>query len=97
MPIQPAFKHQLIERYLKAFPDLDQTNFWNSWYILTTHRILRLLGLYAKNDLNQETLNVTQFMPRLEQLLSKTLSHKFMTRLPAWQALLDWLEEHWYS
>jgi|GEM_PF-412111 len=84
IPMDETLRRSLIDRYLSAFENLNTQKFWASWNILTTHRVLRLLGLYSEAGITESGTDFTQYIPRLEQLLLKQLECDELWALREW-------------
>ena len=95
IPMDQDLRQHLIKRYLQAFPNLNLQDFWASWHILTTHRLLRLLGLYASHTAHDQNQEVKQYIPRVEKMLEASLQNNDLVNSEEWLALTEWLNRKW--
>lgn len=84
--ITPHFGKEMVEIYFKAFPKLNQQDFWASYHLWGAQRSTKLLGLFprlAKRDGKPQYL---AHLPRVKNIIERDLSH------PSLKALRDWFQ-----
>ena len=71
-------------RYLKAFPDLDETLFDCSCAILGAQRHCKVLGIFTRLRDRDGKVSYLEHVPRVWRLLERAVMHPALGELKAW-------------
>jgi aminoglycoside/choline kinase family phosphotransferase len=87
--VPPALCTKLLERYLAAFPALDEQTFKDSLAILAAQRHTRVLAIFARLAARDGKPQYQQrHSPRVRRLLAQALGH------PVLQPVREWFERY---
>lgn len=78
----------LLERYFRAFPELDRDDFRTAYAILGAQRHAKVIGIFIRLDQRDGKPAYLEHLPRVWTLLEKSLGH------PALAPVADWFEIH---
>jgi N-acetylmuramate 1-kinase len=81
-------RRQMTERYLAAFPTLDQAAFLRSAAILAAQRNCKILGIFTRLWRRDGKPRYLIHLPRIWRLLERELAH------PALDPIARWLDRH---
>jgi hypothetical protein len=84
--VDPALAERLTERYLAAFPALDRDAFRAAAAILSTQRLLKIIGIFTRLDRRDGKPVYLAHISRLWRLVEAELRH------PALAPVKDWLD-----
>jgi aminoglycoside/choline kinase family phosphotransferase len=82
--VDPALSTALAERYLDAFPELDRAQFRAASAILSTQRLLKIIGIFTRLDRRDGKPVYLGHIPRLWRLVAEELRHPVLAPLKAW-------------
>tara|TARA_B100000686_G_C16655495_1_gene897907 strand:- start:116 stop:1126 length:1011 start_codon:yes stop_codon:yes gene_type:complete len=81
-----ALSRKMRQRYVKAFPTLDENTFDISCAVLAAQRHCKVLGIFARLSERDGKKEYLKHIPRVWRLLEKSLKH------PELAILRDWFE-----
>ena len=81
-------RRQMTERYLAAFPALDQAAFLRSAAILAAQRNCKILGIFTRLWKRDGKPRYLVHLPRIWRLLEQEVAH------PALDPIARWLDRH---
>jgi aminoglycoside/choline kinase family phosphotransferase len=83
-----ALRDALVLRYLNAFPALDRDAFMTAFAVKTAHWNTRIVGTFARLLRRDGKIGYQRFMPRVWQLIERTIAH------PALAPVAEWYRHH---
>jgi aminoglycoside/choline kinase family phosphotransferase len=86
--VSASLRRAMTERYLAAFPVLDQSAFLRSAAILAAHRNCKILGIFTRLWKRDGKPQYLAHIPRVWRLLEEDLRH------PALHPIAGWLDRH---
>jgi aminoglycoside/choline kinase family phosphotransferase len=87
--VPAKLRHQMTERYLAAFPDLDAAAFRRSGTILAAQRNCKILGIFTRLWRRDGKPQYLPHIPRVWRLLQAEVA-----REPALRPIGDWLDRN---
>jgi hypothetical protein len=84
--VDPAMAAALTARYLDAFPALDRDRFHAAAAIVSTQRLLKIIGIFTRLDRRDGKPVYLGHIPRLWRLVGEELRH------PVLAPVKDWLD-----
>ncbi|MEI8321317.1 MAG: phosphotransferase [Alphaproteobacteria bacterium] len=88
LDVSPALQHRMLQRYLDAFPELDQDEFLQEYYILGAQRNSKIIGIFSRLAFRDHKTHYLSFIPRVWALLEGDLKHASLHKLK------DWFDHH---
>jgi aminoglycoside/choline kinase family phosphotransferase len=82
--VDAALAERLTCRYLAAFPDLDAGDFRAAAAILSTQRLLKIIGIFTRLDRRDGKPIYLAHIPRLWRLVDAELGHPDLAPVKAW-------------
>ncbi len=82
--VSPDVADVMIERYLKARPDLDVEAFRTSYAVLGAQRNCKILGLFSRLAIEEEKTQYLALLDRVRGHLQHDLTHPRLATLAAW-------------
>ncbi|MBA3813598.1 MAG: phosphotransferase [Alphaproteobacteria bacterium] len=82
--ISPQFAKDMVELYLKAFPELNAQDFWTSYALWGAQLSTRLLGLFHRLAKRDGKPQYTVHLPRVKATLEHNLSHPSLRPIRGW-------------
>ena len=82
--ITPHFGREMAERYLKAFSELDQHDFWTSYNLWGAQRCTKILGIFSRLSKRDNKPQYLAHLPRVKRILERNLSHPSLKALQQW-------------
>ena len=82
--VDPRLAESLTRRYLAAFPALDEAAFRAGAAILSTQRLLKIIGIFTRLDRRDGKPVYLAHIPRLWRLLDEELRHPALAPVKAW-------------
>ncbi len=82
--VSPDVADVMIERYLKARPDLDVEAFRTSYAVLGAQRNCKILGLFSRLAIEEGKSQYLALQDRVRRHLQNDLAHPSLAALAAW-------------
>ncbi len=82
--VSPSLEEDMINRYLKAFPNIDPFQFRTGYAILGAQRNTRILGTFTRLYFNMGKKRYLEFLPRTWDLVKKDLEHVALKPVKEW-------------
>lgn len=82
--ISPQFGREMVELYLKAFPDLNAQDFWASFSLWGAQLSTRLIGLFPRLAKRDNKPHYMVHHPRVKAILKQNLSHPSLKEIRQW-------------
>lgn len=82
--VRPALAEAMIERYLKARPDLDREAFRTSYAVLGAQRNCKILGLFSRLAIEEGKAQYLALQGRVAAHLQRDVAHQSLKPLAAW-------------
>lgn len=76
----------MIERYLRAKPELDRAAFMASYAIMGAQRNVRIIGVFARLSKRDGKHRYLDFLPRMWRLVEHDLAHPALAPVALWFA-----------
>jgi aminoglycoside/choline kinase family phosphotransferase len=89
--IRPQFEKDMVDLYLKNFPDLDPQAFWENYTLWGAQRSTKILGIFSRLAKRDGKNHYLRHIPRVKRILENALSH------PTLRSLRYWFREHLYA
>jgi hypothetical protein len=86
--VPQALASAMIERYLKANPDLSAAEFRSAYAVSAAQRNTRIAGVFTRLLKRDSKPSYQRFMPRVWALLEQDLAH------PAMAVVKQWFDKH---
>lgn len=74
----------MINRYLEARPEISRKNFLATYAILSAHRNLRIVGVFARKATRDGNSNYLKYLPRVWGYIEKNLRHPLLVPFKSW-------------
>ncbi len=82
-------RQEMIDYYLKHFPDIDRESFESSMTILAALRHTRVLAIFERLSQRDRHEYKKDHSPRVRRMLNAALAHPSLTRLKQWFDMYD--------
>jgi aminoglycoside/choline kinase family phosphotransferase len=82
--VAPELRRAMTQRYLDAFPDLDQAAFEESMAVVAAQRHTRVIGVFTRLWRRDGKPQYLRHIPRVWRLLEANLGHPSLAPLRAW-------------
>lgn len=82
--ISPEFAQDMVDIYFQEFPELNQEDFWASYYLWGAQRSTRILGVFYRLMRRDGKPQYLQHAPRLWRYLEHDLHHPQLKHLQTW-------------
>src|SRR5262249_42634038 len=82
--VPASLAEALIDRFLRAFPDLDRRAFEEAWPVLAAQRHARIIGTFARLKMRDGKPAYLVHLPRVWRQLEAALRRPPMAPLRAW-------------
>ncbi len=82
--IDPTLVAAMKDRYLAAFPNIDETLFDQSWAVMAAQRHVRVIGTFARLKLRDHKSQYLIHIPRLWRYMDQCLTHPLLAPLKNW-------------
>ena len=85
--VSPEIGREITSRYLAAFPELTDSDFQESFAIMSAQRNVKILGNFTRLLIRDGKPTYLKYIPRTWRLIEEALEH------PALQSLRVWFDE----
>ncbi len=82
--VAPATVDAAIGRYLKHFPDLQQSSFETAYAVMSAQRNLKIVGIFCRLLTRDGKPNYQNYLPRVWGHVAKDLRHPALAPLAGW-------------
>jgi aminoglycoside/choline kinase family phosphotransferase len=83
-----GLKNKMVERYMTAFPDLDDEAFLTAFSILAAQRHAKVIGIFTRLFQRDGKPDYLVHIPRVWRLLEAALENPILTDMK------DWFDTH---
>lgn len=74
----------MLERYLKARPELDREAYISGYHIWAAQRHAKVLGIFVRLNLRDKKPKYLQYIPHVAQMMQNSLQAPVLAPLKAW-------------
>ncbi len=85
--VSHALQNQMLQRYLDAFPKVDQNKLLTEYYVLGAQRNSKIIGIFTRLAFRDKKPSYLSCIPRLWKWLEDDLDHPALQEIKAW---FDW-------
>jgi len=82
--VPPSLATECFDRYLAAFPDLEQSAFRTSYAVLGAQRNSKIIGIFVRLDRRDGKSVYLKHIPRVFRWLEGNLSHPSLSDIKIW-------------